>query len=641
MSLEDLNKKLHGRELHLDRARPHTTYEPGVSDSADAETASQFERGEEWRKPVVDSRELIMISEEKQHRRRKMAIVIGSIAGVILLGGIVFKVRSMMFDENRIGVNVTGPKEVASAESVTYSFTYDNNNLVSLNNASVIFSYPDSFHPDESGKLKVSGSRAEMPLGTIGRYAHGKITLSGKFYGSKGELAYLHYTLRYTPSNTSATFERSGQFGVNVASSSLAFEITAPLEMATGQDVEYVVDYANMSDVSFSNLRVKMDFPEGFRFVSAEPKVSEGETVWYIGNLAGNARGKITIRGVLVGMRDERKTVSGTIGFFQGDGNFVAYNANARQTKMIASPLSIYQTVNGLTDVNVSPGDTLRYVIKYRNDGTLGLRDAIVTLELDSPYLDFSQLSIYKGAYDQARKMFVWKASDIPELTRLDPSEEGELSFTIPVKNVASLPTSEKNLSVRSRAVIDSPDVPTSIGSNKIIASDTVYAKIGALVGIDLTAFYQDTALPNTGSIPPTVGQETTYTIHLKLSNSSNDLTNARALVSLPTGIRYTGKSLLGDEIATFNERTNEMSWEVGTLTSGEKKREILFQVGVTPVANQAGKSFLLTNGVIFTAKDSFTKQDVRVERGAKESFLPEDPTVGALGAQIRPAPAL
>ncbi len=634
MALQELNDKLHGRELHLDRAREHTPFEPG-QDNVSQETLQTFQTTEAWQEHTPDLSERLALDLAKQKKRRKIAIIIGSIAGIILLGGLVLKIRSMLFDEDRVEISFSGPKSVASAEMIAFTFNYGNDNLAALNDATLILSYPESFHPEAGAGITVTGLRAEVSLGTIKRNAHGKVAVNGKFYGSKGELAYIKGTLRFTPNGTTSALERVTQIGVNVASSPLSLGITAPQELATGQEVEYVVEYDNAGGLPFSNIKVKMEYPEGFSFVSAEPRPSEGDAVWYLGNLSASAQGKITIRGVLTGARDEYKHIKGMIGFFQGDGTFVAYGGNERQTRIMASPLSISQTVNGLSEnVSANPGEFLRYTISYRNTGDLGMRDAIVTLEADSSLLDMSRLMLIKGSYDQARKAFIWKASDVPELAKLDSGESGEISFSVPV--AANVPA---HTSIKSVAKIDSPDIPMPLGSNKIVGSDTLYVKLGSDIALSLKGYYQDALLPNTGPIPPIVGQETTYTFRLNFANAANDLTNTRAVVAFPSGIRYTGKSLPESETITFNDRTNELFWDMGTFSPGTGAREISFQIGLTPLPNQVGKEAILVNSVVFTAKDSFTGKDIRVEQGAKTTFLSEDSSVGANGSLPRLAP--
>lgn len=637
MGLEELNEKLHGRDIHLDRVQPHTSFDPGQT-GVSQDTSAQFQKTEAWQAPAVENPTSILSDTSQRRHRRRIALVLGGIAALVLIGGIIFKVRAMLFDESRVEISITGPKDVASAEETTFTVTYANKNWAGLSDGTLIFSYPEEFHLQATSAIKISGSVAEIPIGEIKSKTEGKILVTGKFYGSKGDLANLKATLRYTPKNIVTVFSKTAEFGVNVASSPLSLEITAPLNLATGQDVEYIIDYDNRSDVSFPNLRVKVEYPEGFQFVSSEPKPSEGESVWYVGTLGARGSGKVIIRGVLSGAREEQKHVRGMIGFFQGEGKFVAYAENERQTRIIASPLSISQTVNGLTNIAVNQGDVLRYVIRYGNDGAIGVRDVIVTVDIDPTALDMSRLVLTRGVYDAARKMLIWKASDIPSLGRLEPGAGGEITFSVPVVK-APAGTKSGNLFVRSVAKIDSPDIPTPIGSNKIISSNTLFVKLNSLVSLGTKVLYDDATFPNSGPIPPKAGQKTSYTLHLSVANSSNDLKQARVLMILPTSVRYDGKFSPSGETVTFNDRTNELVWELGTLSAtGSVPRELTFQVTTTPGANQVGGSLVLVANTVFTAKDTFTAEDIRVEKGEQRNFLRDDKTYGAVSSDVQPA---
>lgn len=638
MSLEDLNEKLHGRDIHLDRARQRTPYDPGQG-AIDPERASEFQQQEVWSDVTVKSpssaEEILFADISARKRRRRIAFVLGGIAALMLLGGLVLKVRTMLFSEERIEVTLTGPQDVASAEEITFVVAYANNNWAGLSNATLVLSYPESFHPEMMDMAAAKGLLMEVPIGNIDANTAEKKSFSGKFYGSKGDLAYLKATLRYTPKGIATVFEKTAQIGVNVATSPLSLEIEAPLEIAAGQDVEYVINYANLSDLPFSNLRVKAEYPDGFQFVSAEPRPSEGESVWYVGNLNTRADGKIVVRGVLSGARDEYKRIRGMVGFFQGDGTFVAYAENERQTRVVASLFSLSQTVNGLTDIAVSPGETLRYVIRYKNESDIGMRDAIVTLEINPTLLDMTRLSLNKGSYDASRKLIIWKASDIPSLGKIDSGASGEIAFSVPV--VATLPAgSERNPSIRSVAKIDSPDIPASLGANKIVGSNMLLVKLNSLVSIDISALYNETPFQNTGPFPPKVGEQTSYTFSVKLANISNDFKDARLSFILPTSVRYAGTFAPTGQTVTFNERANELVWELGTLAPSQQGvRNLFFQVFATPAPNTVGRPLILMNGATLTAKDTFTGKDIRVEKGEVNSFLGTDALYKSLGGSV------
>ena len=643
MGLLETNESLHGRDAHLERAREHTTFDPEGS-TPDPTKLSEFQKTESWETgaplpvtPPISNK--LQFVDEKKSRRKKIAFALGGIALVLLVGGIVFKVRGMLFDEKRMELSIAGPKDVASAEPVNFTFTYSNRNWSELLDATLVLTYPEQFHPEADGKMKLSGSRAEIPVGTIADRSDGKVTVTGKFYGSKGDTVPLRAVLSYKPKSLSNVIETKAEYLVNVASSPLLVEISAPLEIGSDQDVDYVIEYANKGDKPFSNLKMKLTYPPGFQFLSADPKPTEGNAVWNVGTLSSDKGGKIVVRGTLAGSRDERKTVRGEIGFLQGDGKFLAYATSERQTKIVTSPLAISQTVNKESgELSVDPGTLLHYTLKYKNEGTIGLRDAIVTFSLDSPYVDTSLMVLTTGSYDDSKKMITWRGSDISGLARIDPGREGLIEFSIPVKKSFTFSSdAQDGLSVRTVAKIDSPDVPTTLTSNKIVGTGAFTVKINSLVALDIKGYHLDFTIPNTGPIPPKVGEETTYTLHLKAQSSTNPVTAARAVIVFPSGVVYKGKSSPGSEIIKWNERSNELFWEIGTLAPTEK-RELVFQIGVTPSSAQLGQSLTLMNKADFTGKDSFTGKDIKTELGSKKNDLTEDTSLPPSSDKVVPA---
>lgn len=629
MSLEDLNEKLHGRDVHLDRTVQHTPFDPEHV-SEDSSIKEQFQEKEVWQAPLKPTDPVQTLQSVKNNKwTRKISFILGGLAIIFLLGGTVYKFRTLLFSENQVNINISGPKDVPSSEETAFTLTYTNNNWSALNNVSILLSYPETFSPQADSTLRVEGRSAEIILGEIPSRTEKQIVVKGKFYESKGKTVNLQAVLRYSPKRISSVLEKKSVFPVTVASSPLLFEIMAPLESVSGQDAEYVIDYKNTSDKQFSDVRMKLVYPEGFRFSSADPRPSEGESVWYIGNLPVNSAGKIVVRGVLTGTQKEYKTIQGSIGFFRGDGTFVAYGSHERQTQMIASPLLLSQTVNNLTDISVGPGDILQYTIRYKNTGDIGLRDAIVWVEIDPTLLDLSSLKIQGGTYDASRRMIFWKASDIPSLGKIEVGAGGSVSFTIPVSRTFSS-ASGKNLVIKTVAKIDSLDIPTTLGSNKIIGSNTLLVKIKSFADVIGNVLYTDAVFPNTGPVPPVVGQETSYTIHLKPTNTQNDLKNARITISLPTGVVYKNQYAPSKETFTYNERSNELVWELGTLSSTEgNARELVFQIATTPAPYQAGRMLSLLNTMILTATDTFTGQEIRVEKTDKSLVISADPVFG------------
>ncbi|MEI9966675.1 MAG: hypothetical protein WDN67_03520 [Candidatus Moraniibacteriota bacterium] len=401
---------------------------------------------------------------------------------------------------------------------------------------------------------------------------------------------------------------------MTIATSPLTIEIEAPRELGSGQELDYVVTYHNTSPKLLSGVHLKILYPGEFTFLSANPAPENGQDDWLLGDLAPNQTGKIVVHGALNGNPNENKGIVALVGVIQ-NGTLEEYARAEQGTRIIMSPLAINQTVNDQTSLTVLPGDNLLYRLSYKNQGQIGLRQVVITQSIDTAFLDVSRLKLSSGAYDASQKKIFWRAADIPELAELTPGETGEITFTIPVLASFTLgQNDQKTIAIRSVATIDSPDIQTPLGQNKVIASNVMQVKLGALVGLTVLTSYDDERLRGSGPVPPVVGQETIYTLAVRLENSSNDLTESRVTMLLPSSVAYVGRPVPEDVALNWNERTHELSWDAGTLSPG-KPKQFLFQVSITPNASQAGRSVVLVSKATFTGKERFTGRAITVAR--------------------------
>lgn len=633
MGLQDLNENIYRRDYENDR-KAHSDFAPGAEASGGVEFGA-----DRW--GLADPSRKTLWSRIRDFFTTKWKwVIIGlsSLVFLVVIANLAF-IREMLFTDERVSLEIVGPKEVASAETVQYVVRYGNGNMLPMNDVELTFIFPESFRPERGDGMTVSGNSATIPLGAVDGKSVAETRFSGKFYGSRGSLAYLKAVIRFAPSGMSSRFEREAQAGVTIASSPLALEVSAPQEIASGNEVEYVFAYRNDSDLSFSNLRIKAEYPQNFRFNSSEPRAADGDASWRLGNLLPHAQGEIRVRGIVTGNRDEAKVVRASLGVLQGDDTFLAYDQKERLTRIVASPLSISQTVNGKTDISVDPGDMLNYEVRYSNDGDIGLRDVIVTVEVNADYLDMTKLRTTGGAYDAARNLIVWKASDLPDLTRLEPRQGGRVTFSVPVRNdVGVSGDGGKHLSVRTLAKIDSPDIPFSSPSSKVIASNALEVRIGSVVSYEVSGYYFDVAFPNSGPIPPKSGSETTYTLRFKVTNYLNDLSRAKVTATLPTNVRYTGKKSPESDALSYNERTGQLVWDIGNMWGGGKSsREIAVQVALTPGPNEIGRTPAILTDSTFEAEDTYAKNAIRIEKGAKTTALTEDASLSDSSSIVVP----
>jgi uncharacterized repeat protein (TIGR01451 family) len=628
MSLNDLEKKLYDPDSGIEkRKHEESPFDPMISAQKNTD---DFKKEKSW-----------TASEDTGKAERKKIFKIGAIA----LGAILFiallvvgfvKYQQSAFNNSRVTVAISGPSEVSSSNETTYKINFKNGNRAELKNAQILLNYSENFKPKESQNLKIDNpSNSRIDLGTIKSNSEGSMEISGTFLAAKDTIIYLNATLQYTPSNFNSPFQSKNQLGVNVSSSPLFLEIQAPQEVANGNKVDYVINFRNSSSEYLDGVRLKMEYPDGFSFISSDPSPSEGNAVWYLGSLSPDQSGKVVVSGSMIGSEEEGKTVKASLGYAGSNGQFIVYDQKEEITKIAPTLLSISQTINNGADSNVNAGETLRYSIQYKNSGSIGLNDVVIIEEINSRILDFSKLELdKKGAYKASQKTITWKASDIPELASLAPGAGGTITFSVPILDRIPVENSnDKNFNIVSTAKIDSPTIPNPIGSNKMVASNTVELKLNSRVALEEEGYYKDAIIENSGPIPPKVDQETSYTMHWKIINVSNDISDVKVVSSLPSGLKWLGKISPDTESVNFNERTNQIEWDAGSLKNGvgifEPLKEISFQISVTPQANEVGNAILLLNPSVLTAKDLYTGSDIKADVGEKNNRLPEDSSIG------------
>jgi hypothetical protein len=633
MSLEELNKKIYEKDSSVSNARhEESKFDPW---SNIKNNPNIFKEKEEKRWEKTEDK----LKADKKKAIKWGALILGGIAFILLSGFAYIKIKQSAFTEEKVRVAIEGIDNVESGQSVKYKIIISNENRIDLKNAKLALNYSENFSPNEKSGLKIENqSNSNIEIGKIKSKSKSEYEIEGSFLAPQDFVVYLHATILYSPSSSNSTYQSKSQLGVNIKNSPIVIDFYAPQTLSSGDQAEYVVNYKNNSSKTFDDIRIQIDYPSEFSFVSSDPGTSEKNNLWYVGSLGPQKEGKIISRGIMQGSGGEVKIAKAAAGSRGSSGQLIIYNQKQATTKITSSALVIAQEIN-TEDTNVDAGEVLEYKINFKNQGEIGLRNAVVTFEVQSEVLDFSKLQVgNKGSFDINSKTITWKASDVPVLKNLEPGKGGELRFSIPVySNIPVNNKDDKNFKIVTVAKIDSPDVPTPVGRNKTISSNTLELKLNSKIVLTALGFYNDSSISNTGPIPPKVGEETTYTIHWKIINVSNEISDAKVSSSLPSGVKWKNKISPDNEKIEYNERTNEIVWQLGKLENGmgvfNLAREVSFQISITPQPNQINQAVKLLNPATFTANDLFTKKELKFQVQEKNTELYED---GGLNGNYR-----
>ena len=576
---------------------------------------------------------------EKPEKRSKLSkknifLIAGGVAFIILLIFAFTLVRGWFsFSKENVKLEIVIPESVVSGEETEIVVKFQNNNRVSLKNVKLILNYPENTYTSEGEKK----NRETKNIGEIKAKEQGEKRFKVRLTGEIGSIKTLTARLEYQPENINSSFENIASAKTNIGSVLVGLYLTAPQKAISGEEITYQCDILNNSDKDFSNLLVEVEYPSGFSYKTAEPLPSEEENIWLIEELKQKERTSLSISGSLEGIEEENKIVRVTIYEVKNGKKLGIGNASAI-TQISSPPISISLFLNEEKQEVVNPGDFLSYTIKFKNNTDVAFSQLVLRAYLEGEMFDYKNLKLrQKGFFDSLNDVIIWSAAGVSSLALLPPSEEGQVNFSVPVKKSAPVFSPEdRNFTLKVRAEIETVNVPPQFNLEKLKIETSLTSKVNSKINLLTKAFYKETSvdISNYGPIPPRVNQLTTYTIHWQITNSTNDLEEARVSSVLPQGVEWKNnyKVFCDYKEVYFNERTNQVVWSIGTLPAGtgfiRPVCEMVFQIGLRPSINQVGTSPFIINESKFEAKDSFTGQFLEVVSPAKSTDLPDDPSV-------------
>jgi len=567
-------------------------------------------------------------------KQKKILIISSAIFFVVLIvSGAFFYFWLTSFKKSLVDFSISGPTQIASGEPAVYSIAYWNNAQQILQNAVLTIRYPQDALVSNGRNIQ------NIDLGNIGIGGGGKQEISLAFVGPDKSIQKLEAVLSYKPQNTSSSFENNVSKEVAINGSALTIDFKTPETVLPNLRNIYNIHYKNNTDKVFKDVSIEVIYPSVFNFVSTDRPPSKSNNVWNLGDLSSNEEGNIVIIGIL--RNDTNVSFNLAIGVSE-NGKLYKFSQNSTQINLAPLPLKLDITANDLSSLTANPGDFIRFVIHYENSAGIALNDVILKAKLDGLMYDFATLKT-DGFYNGLDNTITWNASNLPAFKNLTSGSSGKVEFSINVKPRFVIRTfRDKNFLLQVSATLQTPTVPASLAVKELSAQSDFTAKLNTKTELKAKGYYFDSAISNSGPLPPKVNQKTTYTVHWQLTNYSNDLDNVVVKTTLPEGVAWLNKKAgAGSATLEYNERTGELMWNVGKLQAATgvllDPYEVIFQLALTPPITQVGQTVPVISDSTLTAKDTFTDSDISATAPAIKTDMPDDSGVGILKSKIQP----
>jgi hypothetical protein len=576
--------------------------------------------------------------------RKNLPRTVFSIIFILLLvavGAIIW--GQIKFSKTNIQINIKTPQDIASGKEFTLTIEYTNDNRVNLNDVYLIVDYPSGVFSTEGEELP----REQRSLQTIRKKSSGREDFKIRFVGDKGEFKNVSARLEYRPQNISSRFENSVSARIEINSVLISIKVDGPDAAMSGQEVEYIIEYENKANREISDLKIEIEYNEGFKIKNTNPEPMAGsKNIWQINTLKAGEKKSINLTGTLEGNEGEDKIIRATMGGTENE-QFLLYSRSEYNTKIASSPLLLFAELEGIDEegCNINSGDHLTYKITFKNNTDVAFKELILKTSLEDSVFDFRKVNLGGvGFFDSRENVITWAGGEVPMLDLLEPGNSGEVKFTVDIKKPIPMNSyNAKNFQAKIISEIGTLTVPAKFAISELKITKELSCKINTDLNVKSKAFYYDPlpSILNKGPLPPKVDEATTYAIHWEITNSTNDAENVRVSSVLPQGITWLNYYVnkVSNSQIYYNERTKEVTLEIPKIPAGVGYTlpvyEFIFQISLMPSINQIGQAPLLINDTIIEGRDTFTNITLRGTSSDVSTTIPDDPKAAYIYGRV------
>lgn len=525
--------------------------------------------------------------------------------------------QTNIYSKEVLKLEILGQNNADLLQEVEYVVKYKNNGNSRLEEPELVFEYPGHAIPTGETSLRVTKTSKDFG-DAIYPGEEKTFTFKARLLGKEGEVLTAKATMTYRPKNLKARYESSTTFTTIIQKVPLTFEFDLPSKIESGKQLTFRLNYFSNIDYPITGLRITAEYPSNFEFVESAPQSLE-KTEWDVGVLNKANGGRISITGRLSGDVGEEKVFSGKIGIWK-DGEFILLKEATKALSLIDPSLYLSQTINGNPQYVASPGDSLHYQISFKNIGEDMLNNLFLIAKLEGKAFDFETLKAPYGEFSSGDNSIVFDWKNVSKLQFLDGQEEGEVEFWINLKDEwPILNADDKNAFIKDSVYLSQ-------------AKEEFTNKVNSKLVVEQKGFFNDEVFGNSGSIPPKVGEITTYTIMWNVKNYYNDVNNVKVKAKLPTNVELTGKMFPEDQSSkfAFDSQSREIVWEVGDLkmsqgVDGTLSPNISFQVRFTPFGDQRGTIPEIISEAEISGQDQWTGKNLISKASGLTTMMPDD----------------
>jgi hypothetical protein len=615
--LEELRRKLYARPVAADSIERHglsdvpvdVSRDWDIPDVATPQPELVVEQEVEIPDQIPAASEAIVAQPRRRYRVWILLISLFVFVFGVGLSSLYLYLGGNQISSDNIDVSINGPFTIGGGEVMSLQIGVSNQNSVAVDAATLIVKYPPGTRSIGDAPRNLFEER--VPIDSIAPGEARNIPLQVVVFGEERVEQQITATLEYRIAGSNGIFQKDAEpLPFSISSSPLVLRLESVEKVASGQTVDVLMTVVSNASAPIQDVLISAEYPNGFKFESAEPAPVFGENVWRISELLPEESIEIKLTGVILGLTEEAFQINFNAGPAKSDNPYIVGSRLAESSInfFIERPfIDVVTAINGEVERSVVLDEAESSTVSVDITNTLDetVYDLVVEVVPGGNALSETSVRGNSGFYDSNTGTVRWEVANNNTFATVRPGETRSLTFSVSPNAPRATASYDLVVNVYARRVAETS------AAEQLIGTALVEAKYSSALFTGSQAGHGGIFSP-LGSLPPTVGETTTYTLTLVAEAGVNDLTDALINTSLPVYIDWLDKTQGEGEIE-FNPVSKQLEWNIGNMISGQRK-EVSFQVALTPSTSQVGGVPILLNAQTMRATDRFTSERLQAK---------------------------
>lgn len=602
-----------------------------------------------WDRPGEPQAEPVPSVEYKDHSMSFFVkVLIGSFVFCALavgVGAYLFLNGSNLISANNISIDISGPVSVPAGTPISLTIKIANKNNVILKDANLLIQFPAGTTKPEDTTTSLESIHES--LGDIAPGASITKTAQAVVFGEQNLQKQISVVVTYGVAGSSSIFTKEQTYEILINSSPVVVSASSFKEVTSGQEFETAVTIKSNAENTLKNVLLKATYPFGFEYKSSSLRpLSSDNTTWLLGDIPPGATRTIVINGALTGENSDLRSFRFAVGSQRSGapsmiGTLLTESQNEVSIQKPFISLAIVLNNDATNADYVGQfGRSQNVTIRWTNNMPETISNTVITAKLSGSAYDKDGVLASGGFYRSATDEVVWNQQTNSELRSIKAGDTGTVTFSVVPANKGS-----GGMAISNPILTIAANVSADRTSASNVPNETTYItrniKIASSVALSGRVARNQGPFANTGPIPPVAEQKSTYTVFWSVANSSNSVTNAIVAATLPPYVAWVGMVSPQTEEVTYDQNSGTVTWNVGSLSTSvsgsDNRREVAFQIALTPSVDQVNNTPILMNKAVLTALDGWTGSPVSSTQNYLSTSFSTDPTFKGGDDSVRP----